>query len=907
MNWLHQIVFRLRAVLGKRKRDRVLDEELQTHLALLVEQNVARGMSLEAARREAKLSLGGADQIKESVHDHRGLPFLETFIQDLRFALRMLRKSPGFTAVAVLTLALGIGANTAIFSLINAVLLRTLPAAHPHELVLFSETPMGGANSGEQTGHWMFFSNDNYTYFRDHSESFKEMCAFQSGWTNLNLRLVGTSARPEVAHGRVVSGNFFSLLGLNPSAGRLFTSQDDQLGAPPTVVLSYLYWIRRFHQDSSVIGNPAEISGATYTIIGIAPPGFFDIKYDRTDLWIPLAFQPQVMSTESYANDPQEYWLNIMARLKPGVTLRKAQAVVNNQLKQILATQAHPETVQQIANSYITLAPGAYGISYIRITYEEAIQVLAGIVAIVLLIACANVANLLLSRSSARAQEISIRLSLGATRARLIRQLLTESILLAALGGAFGILGARWGVELLASMVTGSSSIVKSSVNARVLLFTAVVSLLAGILFGLVPALRSSRADLATQSKGSAGSRLRFGFANGLVVFQIAACLVLLIGAGLFLRTLQKLADQVLGFDEDHIVVARIDPWRAGYSPAQTPALYQALIDRAEAIPGVVSATVSYTEPLSGSSWTSNFSIEGAPSGSWRDRIVHKELVGPHYFETEGIPIILGRDIGPQDRPSGLLVTVINETMAKKFFPGANPIGRRFSLGAPFNDKEAMTIVGVAADARFYSLRDPVPPMEFCAAFTVPDDSSHSASYAQAVEVRVSGNPRGIATEIRTALSQVAANLPVTDVFLLDKRVGEALQQNRSAAELSSAFGTLALLLACIGIYGTMSYRVSRRTHEIGIRLALGAQPSDVLWLIARECLILLAVGIFFGVPIALASTKIIAAQLFGVRATDPWIFAGVAILLTLVALLACYIPARRAMKVDPMVALRYE
>ena len=901
LRWLFDTLFH------RSRLERDMDEELRDFVEHSAAAKMQMGLSRRQALREARMEMGSMDSVKEKVRAVGWETAFYSFWQDVRFAFRMLCKSPGFAAVAILTLALGIGANTAIFSLINAVLLRTLTVAHPHELVLFSDSPKGGANSGEQTGRWIFFSNDNYKYFRDHNESFKQLCAFQSGWTNLNLRLVGASTRPEAVHGRLVSGNFFSFLGLKAAAGRLFTSEDDRLGAPPTAVLSYAYWTRHFNQDSFIIGKPAEISGATYTLIGVAPQGFTDIKYDHPDLWIPLAFQPQVMSTESYANNPQEFWLSITGRLKPGVTLRKAQAVINSQLKQILATQAQRETPEQIANSYITLAPGAYGISNIRITYQEAIQVLAGIVAIVLLIACANVANLLLSRSSARAQEISIRLSLGATRARLIRQLLTESILLAALGGAFGILGARWGVELLASMVTGSTSIVKSSVDARVLLFTVVVSLLSGILFGLVPALRSSRADLATQSKGSAGSRLRFGFANGLVVFQIAACLVLLIGAGLFLRTLQKLADQVLGFDEDHIIVARMDPWLAGYSPEQTLALYQALIDRAEAIPGVVSATVSYTEPLSGSSWTSNFTIEGVPSGPARDWMVHKELVGPHYFQTEGIPILLGRDIGPQDRPGGPLVTVINETMAKKFFPGLNPVGRRFSLGAPFNADIAMTIVGVAADARYYSLRDPVPPMEFCAAFTVPDDASHSASYAQAVEVRVSGNARAIATEIRAALSQVSASLPITDVFVLDERVSEALQQNRSSAELSSAFGALALLLACIGIYGTMAYRVSRRTHEIGIRLALGAQPSDVLWLITKECLILLAVGIFFGVPVAFVSARIIANQLFGISASDPLTFTAIAFLLVAVALLACYIPARRAMKVDPMVALRYE
>ena len=524
-----------------------------------------------------------------------------------------------------------------------------------------------------------------------------------------------------------------------------------------------------------------------------------------------------------------------------------------------------------------------------------------------LLIACANIANLLLSRSSAREKEISIRLAMGASRSRLIRQLLTESMLLAGLGGALGILAARWGVEFLASLMTGSSSVVKGSVDARVLLFTGSVSILSGILFGLVPALRSTGIELATQVKGSARARLGFGFANGLVAFQIAASLVLLFGAGLFVRTLQKLAEQERGFDEAHIFVARINPEAAGYNRTETPALYQALIERMEAIPGVLSATVDYSEPFSGSAWTSNFSIEGSRSMPAAPMMVHKELVGPHYFKTEGIPILLGRDIGPEDRPGTPLVTVVNQTMARKFFPGVNPVGQRFSLGSPFNEEEAMTIVGVAADARYYSLRDPVPAMEFCAAFQIPDQGSHSSGYAEDVAVRVSGNPTAMPGQIRAAVAEVSGRLVVTRVTLLREEVNDSVRLNRSAAELSSAFGGLALFLSCIGVYGTMAYRVSRRTHEIGVRLALGARKSDVLWLITKECLILVVVGLVTGVPIALASTRMIASQLFGIGATDPATLTAAAVLLVLAALAASYVPARRATRVDPMVALRYE
>jgi predicted permease len=837
----------------------------------------------------------------------RSLYLLETLLQDTRFALRGLRQNPGFTAVAVLTLALGIGANSAIFSLLDAVLLQTLPVANPHELVLFSDNPGQGESSGSQTGRWRAFSSQDFAYFRDHNESFKEICAIQSRSNQLEIRLAGASGSTDSVRGSLVSGNFFSFLGLNPAAGRLFSLEDDRPQAPPVAVLNYAYWTREFHNDSSAIGQVIEINGTAYTIVGVVPREFSGVGYTTPDIWLPLAFQPQVMLTAPYSDDPQEYWLNIIARLKPGVRIGQAQAAVNIQLKQVLLAQTHRETAEQIEKSYIELAPGSGGVSYLRYTYAQALQILMVIVGIVLLIVCANVANLLLSRSAAREKEISIRLAIGAGRGRLIWQLLTESMLLTIFGGAAGILVARWGARALIALVTGSISAIKPSVNVRVLLFTAAVSLLAGILFGLVPALRASSMDLSTPIKGSAHAGLRFGLANWLVIFQIAASLVLLIGAGLFLRTLQKLAGQAPGFDEDHVVLARIDPQKAGYAPEQTPALYRALIERLEALPGVSSATVAYSGPLDDSTWSSNFSIEGMPEKTTLSPHVYKELVGPNYFGTLGIPIISGRDIGPQDGPGTPLVTVINEAMAAKFFANMDPIGRRFSLGSPFKGEESMTIVGVAANARYYSLREPVPAMEFCAAMQVPDQASSNAGYARLVEVRTTGDPAVLKTEIRGAIAQVAGNLHVTRINTARDQVREQMKLNLDAAKLSTAFATLALLLACIGLYGTMAYRVSRRTNELGIRLTLGAQRANIFWLVTRECLTLVAIGVAIGVPVALGAIRVIASQLFGIRAADPLTFGGVAILLLVVALAACYVPALRAMRVDPMVALRYE
>ena len=895
-----------RNIFAKQRTDCDLDDEVRSYSDLLAQENTRAGLSAEQARRAARIESGGIEQVKENVREARTGAWLDSLLQDLRYAARMLRKNPGFTAVAVLTLALGIGANTAIFTLLDAVVLRALPVARPGELVFFSDRPWG-TSSGSQTGHWWAFSSQDFAYFRDRNESFKELSAIQSRTDQLEIRVAGASEATDSARGSLVSGNFFSFLGLHPAAGRLFSLEDDRPEASPPAVLNYPYWTSKFHNDPSAIGQVIEINGTAFTIIGVAPQQFSGVGYTTPDIWLPLAFQPQVGLTAPYSEDPQEYWLNIIARLKPGIRIRQAQAAVNIQLKQVLLAQTHRETAEQIEKSYVELAPGAGGISYLRYTYAQALQILMAIVGVVLLIVCANVANLLLSRSSAREKEISIRLSIGASRSRLIRQLLTESMLLTLFGGAIGILVGRWGAQALVVLVTGSNFPIKPSIDPHMLIFTACVSVLAGILFGLVPALRASRVDLSTPIKGTSHARLRFGLANGLVIFQIAASLVLLIGAGLFLRTLQKLAGQDPGFDEDHVVLARIDPQKAGYAPEQTPALYRALMERLEALPGVRFATVAYSGPLDDDTWSSNFSIEGMPEKTTLSPHVYKELVGPKYFETQGIPIISGRDIGPQDGPGTPLVTVINESMAKQFFADVNPLGRRFSLGAPFKSQEAMTIVGVAANARYYSLREPVPPMEFCAALQVPDEASHNAAFARLVEVRTTGDPRALSTEIRNAVAQVAGNLAATRINTLRQQVQAQLKQNSDAAKLSTAFAALALLLACIGLYGTMAYRVSRRTNEIGIRMTLGAQRANVFWLVTRECLLLVAIGLGVGVPAALAATRVIASQLFGVRATDPLTFAGVAILLLLVALAACYIPAQRAMRVDPMVALRYE
>jgi predicted permease len=914
MRKARRLFARLTNLFRRKGEDADFGAELGAHLALMQEEFERQGMAPAEARREARLKLGGFDQARELHHQARTIHWLETLAQDIRFALRILRKNLGFTTVAVLTLALGIGANTAIFSLVNAVLLNSLPVTNAHELVLFSDATGMGSNSGGQIGVWERFSSDDYAYFSKYNESFKELTAYQDDRTTLNVRIAGAE-KTESARTTMVAGNYFSFLGVHAAVGRVILPEDDEVSSAPVAVLNYSYWMGRFHGDRSVLGETVEFNGTPFTIVGVAPQGFNGMTYAPPNFWTATAKQPAVIPPEmtpkgtivirNYASEPKEYWLSIVGRLKPGVSRRTAETVVNAQLKQLLKAQVNPPTAEQIADSHIQLHSGTGGVSLIRMQYGEALAILSAVMAIVLLIACANVASLLLSRSAAREREISVRLSIGASRGRLIRQMLTESVLLATIGGALGILAAKWTERFLVLLVTGSVGTVEGRLDSTVLAFSIGASLLAGIVFGLAPAIRAGRIDVTTQMKESSGLHRKHAIPNAVVVFQIAASLVLLIGAGLFVRTLQNLYHQNLGFDQEHLLLVEIDLRHAGYKPQQTPQLYQELIERFEAIPGVRFATLDTDAPFSGSDSASNFAIEGQQVD--RDLLLRKELVGPHYFEAEGIPILLGRDIEPEDRVGEPLVAVINETMARTYFPGVNPVGKRFSLGAPFDPSEGMTIIGVAADARYYSMRDSVPPMEFGAAFQVPDEKSYNWAFARNIAVRTIGDPKAITEAIRPAVKQIDSNIPVLNMRLLAEVVSNSLRQTRGVAELSSAFGFLTLLLACIGLYGTLAYRVSRRTQEIGVRMALGAQRASVMWLVTREGLCLILPGIAMGALAASASTKIVASQLFGISAEDPITFAAMAALLLVVALVACWIPARRAMRVDPMVALRHE
>ncbi|HYP26744.1 MAG TPA: ABC transporter permease [Blastocatellia bacterium] len=839
---------------------------------------------------------------------------LEILWQDLRFAIRMLRKNFGQTVLIVIILSLGIGANTAIFTLLNAVIIKPLPVKSPEQLVLFSDSASEGTSIGDPPAEqWRLFSYPSYEYFHNNSDLFQELCAFRSGEARLNVQLEGSQSgeAAQRAQGHLVSGNFFATLGVNALLGRTLTPEDDRPVASPAAVISYGYWKNMCGGDPSVVNKPVMLNGTSFTIVGVMPQEFFGVRVRRSpDFWLPLAFQPQIELQESYLTRSDCYWLNIMGRLKPGVDIQQARAGVNLALQQFLLEQAGSQISEDrqrtTRTAYVDLAYGGRGISGLRSNYSEPLQMLMGVVALILLIACANVGNLLLSKSVSRRREILIRLSMGATRSRLVRQLLTESLMLAALGGLLGVLLAQWGATTLIRLVAPTSPL-DISPDITVLGFTAGISLLSGIIFGLAPAIRASRIDLSSglkeKSAGGGGGRRRFAVASTLVISQIALSLVLLVGAGLFARSLLELQREDIGFNRENVLLMDIDSRLAGYKAAELSGLYQQLLDRVSALPGVQSATLATYSPMSGSSRTSNVSVLGYTSDPGEDLVVSNILVGPSYAETLGLPLILGREIGPQDTPGSRRVAVVNEAFSDYFFKDQNPIGQRFTFGSEFNPANEIEVVGVIGNAKYGSAREKPERAVYRPILQQQDGSAYSCN----LEIRTSVDPLALAPEVRSVIAQVDSKLPIANVTSLSKQFDSALGQERLMAQLVSSFGVLALVLACVGLYGVMSHGVLRRTNEIGIRMALGAQRRDIFWLVLHEAMWQVLIGVAVGVPLAFIAARLIASMLFGVTSFDLVTVSVSVAVLVVTGLVSGYLPARKATKVDPMVALRYE
>jgi predicted permease len=848
---------------------------------------------------------------------------MQTLCQDVRYGLRMLAKAPGFTAVAVLTLALGIGANTGIFTIINSVLLSALPVKNPQQLVFLSDPNSQGMSDGSEDGDRDLLTWDEFEEFRDHNQVFTGVLAADSQPTRPNVSVDdgGNSSEGQPAYVTMVSGDYFSVLGVSALMGRTFTGDMDGLrDANPVAVISYNFWQSRFGGEADILGRKLRIFHTAFDVIGVAPKNFTGETVGFSpDVWTPLSMQAEVMPGRDLLTplkDPREklMWLQVVGRLKPGVSVEQAKASVNVEFQQYLQSQIGTTLTEQdrknFLNQHIALAEGSRGASTLRGNFEQPLLILMGVVGLVLLIACANVANLLLARAASRQKEIAVRVALGAGRGRLFRQLLTESILLALLGGGFGLLFAQWADVGLLRLVSRGPQPIPLDIHpdVKILGFTLGVALLTGILFGLVPAFRTSRVDLngvlKGTSRGFSGGGGRGGRVSAgkiLVVAQVALSLLLLIVAGLFVHSFQKLAEVKLGYDRDHLLLFRVNPLQAGYKGPGVAQLFKDLVARIQGIPGVRGVTLSQNGLFSGSESADQITIEGYTPKSGQEMHARFDLVGPNYFSTVGIPILLGREIGPQDEGNGQRVGVINQTMAKYYFGKESPIGRRIWDMYPTTHTDFI-VVGVVADAKYNSVRE-TTPRRFYVPFFHPIGDANFGN----IEVRAAGEPAAVIAGVRDAVKQTAPNLQIPQFQTMNQLVEGSLTRDNMITTLASFFGGLAVLLACIGIYGIMGYAVAGRTNEIGIRMALGAQPGNVLLLVLRESLILVLIGVGIGLPAVIGAGKLISSLLYGLTPADPLTLAIATVLMIGVASVASYIPARRAARTNPIVALRYE
>ena len=845
--------------------------------------------------------------------------------QDLRYGSRMLAKNPGFTAVAVLTLALGIGANTAIFSVLDSVLLRSLPVAHPEQLAVLTDPDDHGSRFGSQTGDRTLLAYSEFEYLRDHNQAFSQIFAADASLPEREINISGSGggSRPEkeTARVRLVSGNYFETLGVKPAAGRLLTPEVDRArdGAPIAVV-SYAFWKQRFGLNPAILGQTIQMNKTSFEIVGVAPPGFFgETVGEAPDLWIPIMMQQAIYPGKDFLSPSpqgivnQLMWLQAMGRLKAGVTLAQAKAGINVTFKTMLVSNAgimSDEQLHRVLNQQLNLQPGARGASTLHEEYGQPLKLMMAMVGLVLLIACANVANLLLARGAARQKEFGMRLAMGADRTRLIRQLLTETFLLAILGAVAGIVLAQWADTLLLRMVSGdagSSAIqINLGLDARMLAFTLGLTILTAILFGLLPSLYATRLNMSpilksasTGMTGASGSRVPIG--KMLVVAQVAVSLILLVAAGLSVRSLTKLGKVNLGYNRENLLLFRVDPITAGFKGQAVTRLYEQLLQKVAAIPGVRAATVSHNGVFSHSESGDPVAVEGYTPKSGEDVSSMFDHIGPGYFSTMGIPVLIGREIGPQDSANGQRAAVINQTFVRHFFAGANPIGKHIRDVYPGNPGD-MEVVGVVADAKYNDLRESARPRVYAPLFN-PVWDQNAAIY----EVRTFADPSAVSAALRQAAQETSASMPAIEINSMSGLVDESLQTDRFIEQLAAAFGVLALVLASIGLYGVMAYTVARGTHDIGVRLALGAEPGNILRHVLGETLGLVLVGTVIGVPAAIGATYFVRSMLYGVGLADPFAITFAAALLAGVAALAGFVPARRASRVDPMVALRYE
>jgi putative ABC transport system permease protein len=894
----------IRRFFRRRYWDEERARELQAYLAQEIDDNLARGMTPDQARTAAHRKLGNATRIREEIYSMNSLGFIETLWRDLRYGARLLRRNPMFAAVAILTLALGTGANTAIFQLVDAVRLRTLPVDHPEQLAEVRIVKSPNGRTGSFMGRWPMLSYPLYLKIKEQQQVFTGLVAW--GSTSFDLAQ-GGEQRP--AQALWVSGNFFPVLGVRPSAGRLLAPADESKGCAPGVVLGHPFWQREYAGDPSVVGRSILLDGHRFDIIGVASSEFYGVDIGRAfDVAVPICAEPIIRGANTGLAKRDVWFLGGLGRLKPGVTVEQAGAHLAGLSKSILAATVSERYTANDAKDYLEMEigarPAAGGISGLRRNYGDSLNILLGVTALVLLIACANLANLMLARATAREREVAVRLAIGASRRRIVRQMLSESLLIAAIGAASGVLVAQWfSRSLVAFLSTNDSPLfVDLALDWRVFAFTAAVAVAACLLFGLTPAIRATRASLgATMKSGSRGmtdGRDRFGVRRALVVLQVALSLVLVVGAMLFARSLRNLTSMDPGFRQEGVLTASLDMRKANIPPDALAATQARIVERVHAIPGVIAVAQTFTTPVGGNFWNNRVVIGGA---------VQKEMVnfnstGPGYFQALGIRIVSGRDFDARDTPQSPKVAIVTEAFAHKYLAGRDAIGQTFQIEAPIGEARPFyQIVGVARDTKYTDLREPFAPLAHVAA----TQDGEPGPFMQIV-IRADTTTAAVTAAATRAIAEVNPSIAI-QYQTVRTQVEQSLLRERLMATLSGFFGGLAVLIATIGLYGMMSYMVARRRIEIGVRMALGADRGTVVRMIVREASVLLVAGLAAGAVLSVFAARTAETFLYELKPGDPLTIGLAMSGLAVVTLLASWIPARRASRLAPTVALREE
>lgn len=902
---LRKFIARLRSIPKREQADRELDDEIRVHLEIEAAEQREAGLPPSEAQDAARRAFGNVTLAKEASRETWIFRKMEELLQDLRYAVRLLRLNPGFAVAAILSLALGIGANTAIFQLLDAVRLRSLPVSHPQELAHIYIPDQKG--SGSYVTRYPELTNAIWKSIRENQQGFSEVMAW--GPTTFNLALGGES---RYAQALWVSGEFFDLLGVKPIAGRVFTPSDDRAGCGASgAVISYAFWQREFGGAPDVIGKKISLEGQSFDVIGITPASFYGVEMGRSfDVAVMLCAEPVLRGEYSQYDNPQGWWLTAMGRLKPGWTLARAAAQLRA-ASPLIFQEALPavytaDSAKSFLSNRLDAVPAGSGVSNLRADYESPLWLLLGLAGMVLLIACANLANLLLARASARQKEFAVRLALGAARTRLIRQLLVESLLLSGVGAACGIfLASDLGQFLVSFLSTQQNpAFVDFGTSWHVLAFTTGLAVLTCLLFGLAPALRAttvSPADvLRSGGRGITADRQRFGLRRTLVVSQVALSLVLLVGALLFARSLRNLSNLDTGFRDTGILITNVDFTRLNVPAERRVEFKRSVIERIRAIPGVDAVADAEIIPISGYAENRGILTEGQTGTDSKLSLVNR--VGPGFFKMMETPLLAGREFSEHDVLGAPLVAIVNQEFAAKFFGSADPLGKRIKFtvgkGKPQPDYQ---IAGVVANTKYEDLREKLQAIVY-----MPLAQRESPDQFDQVLIRSNRPVGSLVTEVKSAMSEVNPAIQI-DFQALHSVIQESLQPDRLMATLSGFFGALAAILATVGLYGVISYMVARRRNEIGIRMALGANRGNILMLVLREGMWLAAAGIGIGLVCAGGLTRVVAKTLFGITPLDAVTFGGASLLLLIIAALACYLPARRAMRVDPMTALRYE